>query len=218
MLLVCPFGHRKNVCVKPEGASDWETTRNIVSCSLFPKSRIRNSCPVVFCKKRNFAKFKGRHLCESLFFNHVAVLRPATLLKKETLAQVFSCEFCENSYNTFFHKTLLVAASQGLADIIFHVFSSKVFAMRLLQLQAAWILFERLIRMTFKRIFILQMHPSKGCQKNILKACTFTQKKLRHRRFDNNFKRIFWKNTPENATSSVLLIVILMVGLLRLDS
>ena len=31
-------------------------------------------------------------------------------IKKETLAQVFSCEFCEISKNTFFHRTLLMAA------------------------------------------------------------------------------------------------------------
>ena len=31
--------------------------------------------------------------------------------KKETLAQVFSCEFCEISKNTYFYRTLLVAAS-----------------------------------------------------------------------------------------------------------
>ena len=31
---------------------------------------------------RNFAKFTGKHLCESLFFNKVAGLMPATLLKK----------------------------------------------------------------------------------------------------------------------------------------
>ena len=36
---------------------------------------------------------------------------PATLLKKETLAQVFYCEFCEISKNTFFHRTPLVAAA-----------------------------------------------------------------------------------------------------------
>ena len=29
----------------------------------------------------------------------------------QTLAQVFSCEFCEISKNSFFHRTLLVAAS-----------------------------------------------------------------------------------------------------------
>ena len=31
--------------------------------------------------------------------------------KKETLAQVFSCEFCEISKNTFSYRTTLVAAS-----------------------------------------------------------------------------------------------------------
>ena len=39
---------------------------------------------------RNFANFTQKHLCQSLFF------------KKETLAQVFSCEFYEISKNTFF--------------------------------------------------------------------------------------------------------------------
>ena len=37
----------------------------------------------------------------------------ATLLKKETLAQVLSGEFCEIFKNSFFHRTPLVAASQG---------------------------------------------------------------------------------------------------------
>ena len=46
----------------------------------------RSSGPEVFCRKvviRNFAKFKGKHLCQSLPFNKVAGLRPATLLKKK---------------------------------------------------------------------------------------------------------------------------------------
>ena len=91
--------------------------------------------PEVFCKKgvlKSYAKFRGKHLCQSLFFNRVPVdterklnvhktfrrhpgrflnvlctfslrpvstgvagLRPTTLLKKENLAQVFSCEFCD---------------------------------------------------------------------------------------------------------------------------
>ena len=46
----------------------------------------------------------------SLFFNKGASLIPATLLKK-TLAQVFFCEFCENSKNTFFTKQLWTTAS-----------------------------------------------------------------------------------------------------------
>ena len=36
---------------------------------------------------------------------------PATLLKKETLAQVFSCEFCEISKNIFFTEQLRATAS-----------------------------------------------------------------------------------------------------------
>ena len=34
----------------------------------------------VWCEKvfRNFAKFTGKHLCQSLFFNKVAGLRPNT--------------------------------------------------------------------------------------------------------------------------------------------
>ena len=33
-------------------------------------------------------------------------LRPATFFKKKTLAQMFSCKFCEISKNTFFAEHL----------------------------------------------------------------------------------------------------------------
>ena len=65
-------------------------------------SSFRSSHPEVFCRKgvlRNFAKFTGKHLCQGLFF------------KKETLAQVFSSEFCKISKNTFSHRTSAVADS-----------------------------------------------------------------------------------------------------------
>ena len=45
----------------------------------------RSSHLEVFCKKgvlRNFAKLKGKQLCQGLLFNKVADLRPTTLLKK----------------------------------------------------------------------------------------------------------------------------------------
>ena len=45
----------------------------------------RSSCPEVFCRKgvlRNFAKFTGKHLFQSLFSNKSAGFRPATLLIK----------------------------------------------------------------------------------------------------------------------------------------
>ena len=52
--------------------------------------------PEVFCKKdvlRNFAKFTGKHLFNGLCLNKVAGL-VCNFIKKKTLAQVFSREFC----------------------------------------------------------------------------------------------------------------------------
>ena len=59
---------------------------------------------------RFFAKFTGKHR-QSLFFNKVAGLIPAILIKKDTLAQVFSYEFFKISTNTVSYRTLAVAAS-----------------------------------------------------------------------------------------------------------
>ena len=54
---------------------------------------------------KNFAKFTGKHLCRNLFFNKVADLRPAILLKQDAGAGV-SCDFCEIFKNTFFVEHL----------------------------------------------------------------------------------------------------------------
>ena len=80
---------------------------------IFFISVLRSSHPDVFCEKgvlRNFAEFTGKHLCQSLFFNKVAG-GAWNFIKKETLAQVFSCEFRDITKNTFFYRTRLVAAS-----------------------------------------------------------------------------------------------------------
>ena len=58
---------------------------------------------------RNFAKFTGKHLCQSLFFNKVA----GHVIKKEILAQAFSCEFCKISKNTFFAEHLWATISKN---------------------------------------------------------------------------------------------------------
>ena len=39
------------------------------------------------------------------------ILEACNVIKKETLAQVFSCEFCEISKNTFSYRTTQVAGS-----------------------------------------------------------------------------------------------------------
>ena len=69
----------------------------------------RSSRPEVFCKKgvlRNFTKFKGKHLCQSLFFNKVAGLRPATLLKKRLWHRCFPVNFAKFLRTSFLTEHL----------------------------------------------------------------------------------------------------------------
>ena len=78
---------------------------------------VQKQPPEAFCKKMYSWKFYKIHRktpVPETFFNKVAGLRLATLLKKrlwpqacnfikkEALVQVFSCEFCEISKNAFF--------------------------------------------------------------------------------------------------------------------
>ena len=67
----------------------------------------------MFCKKGVLRNFKGKHLCQSRFFNKVAGLRlrPVTLLKKRLWHRFFSCEFCEISKNTFSYRAPPATAS-----------------------------------------------------------------------------------------------------------
>ena len=60
---------------------------------------------------KNFTKFTGKHLCQRLFFNKVPG-QACNFIKKESLTQVFSCEFCKNFKNTFFTEHLRATASE----------------------------------------------------------------------------------------------------------
>ena len=56
------------------------------------KNIFRSSCLEMFCRKgvlRNFAKFTGKHLCKSLFFNKITGIRAANLLKRYSGNGVF---------------------------------------------------------------------------------------------------------------------------------
>ena len=58
----------------------------------------------VFWKKgvlRNFAKFTGKQLRQSLFFNKVAGFRPATLLKKKLWHSCFPVNFAKSLRTPF---------------------------------------------------------------------------------------------------------------------
>ena len=56
------------------------------------------------------------------FFNKVAPLRPGSLFQKDTLAQVFSCEFGENFKNTFFVEHLWWKLLNWLSRFCWHDF------------------------------------------------------------------------------------------------
>ena len=71
-------------------------------------SIFRSSHQRCFVRKgvlRNFAKFTGKHLCQSLFFNKVAGLRPATLLKKRLWHRCFPMNFAKFLRTSFLQNT-----------------------------------------------------------------------------------------------------------------
>ena len=76
----------------------------LAALSSFIYDTPRSSRPFVFCKGvlRNFAKFTGKHLCQSFFFNKVADLRPATLLKKRLWHRCFTVIFVKFLRTPFF--------------------------------------------------------------------------------------------------------------------
>ena len=68
----------------------------------------RNSRPEVFCKKvvlRNFAKFTGKHLCQSLFFNTVAGLAWNVIKKRDSGTGVFLWIFVKFVRTPFLQNT-----------------------------------------------------------------------------------------------------------------
>ena len=78
------------------------------------KHSSRSSGPEVFCKKgvlRNFTKFTGKHLFQSLFFKKVAGLSPATLLKTRLWHRFLPVFFMKFLTTSFFYRTPPVAAS-----------------------------------------------------------------------------------------------------------
>ena len=60
---------------------------------------------------KNFAKFTGKRLCQSLFLIKLQA-SVYNFFKKETLAQIFSCEFCETFKSIIFTEHLRATASE----------------------------------------------------------------------------------------------------------
>ena len=85
--------------------------------SLRHRTHIRNSHPEVFIIKgalRNFAKLTEKHLCQSLFFNKLAALSPATLLKKSLRYRCFPVNFAKFLRTPFIIEHLRMTSSDIL--------------------------------------------------------------------------------------------------------
>ena len=84
----------------------------------------RNSRLGVFSKKgvlKNSTKFTGKHLWQSLFFNKVAGLRPATLLKKILWHWCFPVDFTKFLRTPFYIEhlwSLLLMVAVKLPDTV----------------------------------------------------------------------------------------------------
>ena len=87
--------------------------KNFIFCAVpYPKTRNQKHPPDVFYKKKcseKFFKIHGKTLVPEFLFNK-------NFIKKETLAQLCSCEFCEIFKNTIYQNTsvrlLLATQSQ----------------------------------------------------------------------------------------------------------
>ena len=55
----------------------------------------RRNCSIKKAVLKTFAILPGKHMCWSFFLIKLQTSRMATLLKKKTTTQVFSCEYCE---------------------------------------------------------------------------------------------------------------------------
>ena len=62
-------------------------------CNILSFRSSHQTCSMINDVLRNFAKFGGKRLCQSLFFNKVAGLRFATLIKKRLWHRCFPVNF-----------------------------------------------------------------------------------------------------------------------------
>ena len=76
----------------------------IVFITGFPS--YRSSRPVVFCKMVFLKISQNSHEKTYARVSFLIKLQACNFIKKETLAQMFSCEFCEVVKNTFFIEHL----------------------------------------------------------------------------------------------------------------
>ena len=117
-------------------------------------------------------------------------------IKKESLAQVYSCEFCKTSKNTLFYRTTSAAASvnQKAADRVTHKCSVKTCSKK----------FRNIHRKTLTGVYFLRKLQTAGWR---LQATTLLKRSSGTNVFQNIFKdfsKQLFNRTPANGCFSAV--------------
>ena len=146
------------------------------------QKQLQKQPPEVLLKKgvlKTFAKFTGKHLCQTLFFNNVAGLRSATLLKNRLWHRCFPVSFGKILKHLFSQNTSC-GCFCSYSQIFFKKAALKNFA----------------------------IFTAKHLCWSLLQVCNFMKKRLQISRFFVNnskfFRTPFWKNICERLLLRVL--------------
>ena len=126
----CYFKHKIYYNLETPGQAVYFTFSRGIFRTLL---NVRSSRLKVFCRKgvlRNFAKFTGKQLCQSLFFSKVVGLRPATLLRKRFWHRSFPVNFAKFLRTPFFKEhlrwLLLKCLYKGFVSSEVTIFTKKL--------------------------------------------------------------------------------------------
>ena len=177
---------RPNSCFKR-----WKSTRNPWSFFLIMFRSSHGRCSVGKVALKDFAKFTGKHLFQGLLFFLNCSSRASNFIKKESLTQMFFCEFYGIYKNTIFTKqrwaTILSLQlyKQGLHVLCFLLTSAKFLKTAILQ-NTCMVTHHRgrHWRCSFKKSALKKFHnihrktPTPDLFNKVggLKACNFLQR------------------------------------------
>ena len=102
---------------------------------------------------KNFTKLSRKHLCQSFFFNKVASLRPATLLKKRLQHKCFPVNLVKFLRIIFLRSTPETASSSPFRTATF--ISLRAFKYHICSLNLIHVVALLLLMMTFIYLWVL---------------------------------------------------------------
>ena len=148
-----------------------------------PSYTILMRCSLKKCVLRNFAKFTGKHLCQSLFFNKVVGLRPAILLKKRIWHRCFPVTFAKFLRTPFLKNTsgwlVLKKKSYASERSISIVLKNSEFVEECFYVSPHWLYITR------QRLLIIKAFKSKNYLTNIFYSFAFFRKFIKNKGISN---------------------------------